>query len=82
MGVPLEPTKVEGPSTYLLKFLGLEFDTVAPPMDFTITRKCMKKQPQVATATRFAGLISEENRLKNPENLASAINEVNYMKVT
>ena len=32
LGVPLEPTKLEGPST-CLKFLGIEFDTgsSAPP---------------------------------------------------
>ena len=57
LGVPLEPTKLEGPST-CLTFLGIEFDTVALqlrlPMDkllrmkaelnSAITRKCMKKR--------------------------------------
>ena len=56
LGVPLEPSKLEGPAT-CLSFLGIEFDTMAfqlllptdklvrlkAELNAAISRKCMKK---------------------------------------
>ena len=39
LGVPLEPTKLEGPST-CLKFLGIEFDTVALQLRLSMDNSC------------------------------------------
>ena len=75
LGVPLEPTKLEGPST-CLTFLGIEFDTVAlqlrlpvdklsrlkTELNSAITRRCMMKH----NLQSLTGLLQHATKVIRP----------------